>query len=81
VDGTYTIDDFNEQFGTEIEQEDFHTLAGFVFGALGRAPEIGDTVAVDGLALTVLEVEGSRIQRIEVEFGVEKTTADAPEAA
>ena len=81
VDGTYTIDDFNEQFGTEIEQEDFHTLAGYVFGALGRAPEVGDIVAVNGLALTVLEVEGSRIQRIEVEFGAEQQTADAPEAA
>jgi hypothetical protein len=36
---------------------------------------------VNGLALTVLEVEGSRIQRIEVEFGAEQQTADAPEAA
>jgi len=81
VDGTYTIDDFNERFGTEIEQEDFHTLAGFVFGALGRAPEVGDTVAVNGLALSVLEIEGSRILRIEVEFGREQRSADEPEAA
>ena len=81
VDGTYTIDDFNERFGTEIEQEDFHTLAGFVFGALGRAPEVGDTVAVNGLALSVLEIEGSRILRIEVEFGREQGSADEPEAA
>ena len=80
IDGTYTIDDFNEEFGTELEQEDFHTMAGLVFGELGRAPEIGDTVSVDGLKLAVLEVEGSRILRIEVEFGVEKTPAGEPEA-
>ncbi len=81
IDGTYTIDDFNEEFGTELEVEDYHTMAGLVFGELGRAPEVGDTVDTDGLRLTVLEIEGSRILRIEVEFGVGETPAGAPEAA
>jgi putative hemolysin len=76
IDGTYTIDDFNEEFGTELEQEDFHTMAGLVFGELGRAAEIGDSVEAGGLRLTVLEVEGSRIMRIEVEFGVDGTPTD-----
>jgi len=81
IDGTYTIDDFNEEFGTELEQEDFHTMAGLVFGELGRAPEVGDTVDTDGLRLTVLEIEGSRILKIEVEFGVGEAPSGAPEAA
>ncbi len=81
IDGTYTIDDFNEEFGTELEQEDFHTMAGLVFGELGRAPEVGDAVAVDGLTLSVLEVEGSRILRLEVEFGEHHAPTDEPAAA
>jgi len=81
IDGTYTIDDFNEEFGTEIEEEDFHTMAGLVFGELGRAPEIGDAVTVDGLRLTVLEVDGSRILKIEVEFGADKAPTDETAAA
>jgi putative hemolysin len=68
IDGTFPIDDFNEQFGTELEVEDYHTMAGFVFGLLGRAPEVNDEVTNDGLVLRVVEVEGSRIQRLEVEF-------------
>jgi len=68
VHGTFPIDDFNEQFGTELEVEDYHTMAGIVFGALGRAPEVGDEVQIDGLVLRVMEIEGSRIQRLEVEF-------------
>jgi putative hemolysin len=68
IDGTFPIDDFNEQFGKRIEAEDYHTMAGIVFGTLGRAPEIGDEVQIDGLALRVVEIEGSRIQRLEVEF-------------
>jgi magnesium and cobalt exporter, CNNM family len=68
IDGTFPIDDFNEQFKTELEVEDYHTMAGFVFGLLGRAPEVDDEVTNDGLVLRVVEVEGSRIQRLEVEF-------------
>ncbi len=68
IDGTFPIDDFNEQFGSEIEVEDYHTMAGYVFGQLGRAPEVGDEVPTNGLVMRVVEVEGSRIQRLEVEF-------------
>src|ERR671934_65024 len=39
IDGTFPIDDFNEQFQSELPVEDYHTIAGFVFGLLGRAPE------------------------------------------
>jgi putative hemolysin len=68
IDGTFPIDDFNEQFGTALPQEDFHTVAGFVFGGLGRAPEAGDELEHDSLRFRVIEVEGSRIERLEVEF-------------
>ena len=61
IAGTYTIDDFNEEFDTNLEHEDFNTVAGLVFGELGRAPEVGDEVRVDGLLLRVLEIEGSRM--------------------
>jgi putative hemolysin len=82
IDGTYTIDDFNEEFDTDLEQEDFNTMAGLVFGELGRAPEVGDEVRVDGLCLRVLEIEGSRIMKIEVEFGMDdEAPTDEPAAA
>jgi putative hemolysin len=68
IDGTFPIDDFNEKFGTAIPVEDFHTMGGFVFGLLGRAPESGDMVEFDGLKFQVLEVEGSRIDRLSVIF-------------
>jgi putative hemolysin len=68
IHGTFPIDDFNEQFSTDLPVEDFHTMAGFVFGQLGRAPEEGDTVEYDGLRFQVIEVEGSRIERLEIAF-------------
>jgi magnesium and cobalt exporter, CNNM family len=68
IDGTFPIDDFNEQFGTELPVEDYHSMGGFVFGLLGRAPELGDTVEYDGMHFQVVEVEGSRITRLAVKF-------------
>jgi magnesium and cobalt exporter, CNNM family len=77
VDGTFPIDDFNEQFNVELPQDDFHTLAGFVFGALGRAPEEGDEVVWNGLRFGVVEVDGARIEQLDVEF----LPAGGPESA
>jgi CBS domain containing-hemolysin-like protein len=68
VDGMFPIDEFNERFGTELPDDDYHTIGGFVFGQLGRAAEPGDDVSYDGMRFDVLEVEGSRIERIAVEF-------------
>ncbi|MGH2995344.1 MAG: hemolysin family protein, partial [Gaiellaceae bacterium] len=68
IHGTFSIDDFNEEFEQELPQEDYHTVAGFVFGQLGRAAETGDEVLHDGLRFTVVEVEGPRIELLEVEF-------------
>ena len=79
IHGTFSIDDFNEQFGTGLPQEDYHTIAGFVFGELGRAPQPGDEVAYDGLRFSVVEVDGQRIERLEVEF-VERELEDTDSA-
>ena len=47
-----------------MPDEDYHTLAGFVFGQLGRAPEAGDEVVWNGLRFNVIEVEGTRIEKL-----------------
>jgi putative hemolysin len=74
IDGTFTIDDFNEEFGTELEHEDYNTMAGLVFGELGRAADVGDEIHAAGLSMRVIEIEGSRIMKLEVEFGADDET-------
>jgi putative hemolysin len=81
VDGTFPIDDFNEKFQTGLPQEDYHTLAGFVFGALGRAPEQNDEVLWNGLRFRVVEVDGARIEQLDVEFIPEEPRAEGEVAA
>jgi putative hemolysin len=78
IDGTFPIDDFNEQFTQELPADDYHTVAGFVFGALGRAAEAGDEVLHDGLRFAVLEVDGPRIEKLEIEFLNRDAPAEDP---
>ena len=68
IDGTFPIDDFNEEFRVELPIEDYHTIAGFVFGQLGRGAEPGDEVTYDGVVFHVESVVGQRIDRLRVTF-------------
>jgi CBS domain containing-hemolysin-like protein len=69
-DGSYSIDGripigvVNEALGSEFESEDFDTIGGFVLGHLGRAPEVGDEVRLDGYLLRVDEVDGPRVAQV-----------------
>ena len=68
IAGTFTVDDFNETFGTTLEHDDFNTVAGLVFHELGRQPEVGDVVPMSGATFTIVTVDGNRINRLEVEL-------------
>jgi len=81
VHGTFPVDDFNDQFGTSLPIEDYHTLGGFVFGRLGRAPEVADEVEHDELRFRVVDVEGSRIERLEVHWLQHEDEQEEPVAA
>jgi CBS domain containing-hemolysin-like protein len=69
-DGSYSVDghapltEVNRALGSEFESEDFETIGGLIFGLLGRTPEVGDEVALDGYALRVEEVDGPRVARL-----------------
>jgi putative hemolysin len=85
VDGTFPIDDFNGEFDVDLPQEDYHTVAGFVFGQLGRAAAPGDEVQWNGISFHVDSVEGQRIDRLTVTFQPwhrtgEEQLQDQPEA-
>ncbi len=61
----------------ELPDGPFDTLAGFVVSRLGRMPESGDTVAWDGLLLTVTQLDGRRVDRVQVRTADGDAAADA----
>jgi len=66
VAGSLTIDDFNEMLASRLPQGGPRTLAGLVLEALGRRPDPGDTVTVDGVEILVEGLDGLRITRLRV---------------
>lgn len=65
--GLLPITTVNERFGLELSDPYYDTIAGFMLSQLGRKPEVGDAVAVDGHRLEVVELDGLRIARIRLE--------------
>jgi len=66
VDGGMDINDLNELLDIGIPDEDWETVAGFLFGTLEHVPVAGESVSRDGWCFTVTEVEGRRIRRVKV---------------
>ncbi len=66
VDGLVNLEDFEEETGLELPEGPYETVAGYVIAVLGRLPEIGESVEVDGHVLTVIELDGRRASRIRV---------------
>ncbi len=64
VSSQMNIEDINEKYDLDIPNEDFQTIGGYVFGLLGREPEIGDKVEDRNLSFEVIELDGIRISRV-----------------
>ena len=67
LSGRYAVDDADELLGAELPHGAWDTVGGLMLDALGRVPDVGDSVEVDGFRLTALEVRGRRIGRVRIE--------------
>jgi len=61
-----SIDEFKDLFGLDVAEEDFDTVGGFVFSRLGRIPNVGDVVEVDGIKIEILSTVGQRVKDVRV---------------
>src|SRR5438876_664465 len=66
IAGSVPIREVNSAFGLELGEQDYTTIGGFLFGAIGRLPRPGDQVAVKGAVFEIIEVEGRRVGTVRV---------------
>jgi len=64
LDAKLTLEEANEQLSLEIEDEEFNTLGGYVFGRLGREPTPGDEVKEESYILRIEESDKHRIIKL-----------------
>ena len=68
VDGGLPIDELADLLGTELPDEDWDTVGGFVLGTLGHVPTPGECVEHSGHRFVADEVEGRRIAKVRVDI-------------
>ena len=73
-DGHYTIralariEDFNDEFNTQLSDEEFDTVGGLLIHELGRLPRRGESVLLDGIRFTVLKTDRRRVYTLQARF-------------
>lgn len=73
------VSDVNAELGLGLsEEEEFDTVGGYVFHALGHVPRVGDVVEAPGVRITVLAVSRRRVERVRIEI-LEKAQAEQAE--
>ena len=82
VDGTTDLDEIDELVGADIPEGDYDTIAGFIISQLGFLPKDGDmdTVELENLKFTVIEVEDKRIAKVRIDIIPRAETGNADEA-
>jgi len=63
-DGRVLFDEVTELLNIDLEEHEEDTIGGYIFGLLGRRPELGDEVNIGDYSFTVLQVTGFRVVRV-----------------
>jgi len=66
VSGSTPIRDVNGAFGLQLDEGDYTTIGGYLFGVLGRLPKVGDQVAVKGAVFEIVEMDSRRVGAVRV---------------
>jgi CBS domain containing-hemolysin-like protein len=66
IPGAMEVSDVNRVYGLKIDDTDYTTIGGVVFGTLGRLPKTGDRVELSGATFEVVEMEGRRVGKMRV---------------
>jgi putative hemolysin len=67
--GRIDLDEFNEVMNSHLPKDEADTLAGYLYDQMGRVPQGGESIMVDGLTFTIEQVTGRRIRRVRVQRG------------
>ncbi len=76
VSGLLRADEVAEHTGLEIPPGEYETVAGFVVARLGRIPQQGDGVALDGWQLTVERMDRNRVAELRLSRGAQEARDD-----
>ncbi|MGB5440632.1 MAG: hemolysin family protein [Gammaproteobacteria bacterium] len=69
VDGDMKLTDFNNLSNFGIDDPRMTTIGGVAFRHLDRLPRVGDSISIEDISISVLDMDGHRIARVRVSRG------------
>lgn len=66
VRGDLQISSLNDMLEIDLPHEALHTVGGLVMDSLGRIPQVGDAVEIEGVRLQVEAVDGRSVAQVRV---------------
>lgn len=67
IEGIMPVEDFNSQFGCNLQHDEVETIGGLVLNEFGELPTEGDVVDISEFKLTISKVTQNRIAEIQVD--------------
>jgi putative hemolysin len=64
VAGMVPVWQVNERLGLDLSDDEYDTIGGYIFGGLGRMPQAGDELEVEGGRFQVVAMSGRRVDRL-----------------
>lgn len=79
-DGRVDLDDFNDLLETHLTKDSADTLAGYIYGVIGKVPVGGERLEVEDWILIIDQVTGRRIRKVTARRATSPQTPEpAPE--
>ena len=64
------IGELNSRYELTVPEEEYTTIGGYVFGALGTLPVVGDRVTAGGATFVVRDMDGRRVETLGMEIPI-----------
>jgi putative hemolysin len=75
LEGSLTLSEFNGDYEATLDDADYTTLGGYLFGQLGRLPQPGDRVPAGGMMFEIVAMDGRRVKTVRLlDRGVKSPT-------
>ena len=68
VNPSIHLNDFNDYFDSDLEEIKNDSIGGFVIDKLSRIPNKGDSIKINNMTITVLQVDRYKIEMLKVNF-------------
>ena len=72
-----TLSDLNADHDLQLDDRDYTTLGGFLFGQLGRLPHPGDRITVGQDVFEIVEMDARRVKTVRLLAGGARPAAPA----